>query len=121
MSLAHDHKVNTIYKHATSIQDRAPAPELTPVQKLQKAQRDERDKMVKRHQREFEALNDKHNEARNDDPVYRNNMGVHDYVVQRETAEHDNLRTKNAQQRKNLAERHRFALERAFKQHGIAP
>ena len=121
MSLAHDYKLASIYRHPSSVAERAPPPKETPIQALRRTQNAERDSMVARHQREFEALKDKHNEARNNDPIYRNGMGVHNYVVEREEAEHTKLREKNAKQRRDLHDRHAKTFNQLLEKVGVTP
>ena len=48
-------------------------------------------------------------------------MGVHNYVVEREEAEHTKLREKNAKQRRDLAARHALSFKQMLEKVGVTP
>jgi hypothetical protein len=122
VSLAHTHRVNKMYSHERSIEDRKPAPaELTPVQLLSKRQYQEKSEQAGRFREEQARLMDKHQNERNSDPITRNGGGMHDLTLHREREEREELNKKQAKAKGRLDHTHKYQMEAALKEHGVAP
>jgi hypothetical protein len=121
VSLASTHRLNKMYSSPTMVEARAPEKKPDAISLLKKVQNDEKTALGQKHHAEFNILLDKQHEARNNDIVTRNGGGVHRQTVADEDGEKDKLNAKHDRQRRDMRERHRVAMERALKEHGVAP
>ncbi|WP_428489557.1 hypothetical protein [Rhodopila sp.] len=121
MSLAHTNKINRMYSHTTSVEERKPTPPMSPVGELKLKQAEDQRAFGAKSRTATMELNDKHQAQRNADNVIRNGGGVHDHIVERERAEHAKLDAKLTAERGRMKSRHQAEMEAALKQHGVAP
>jgi hypothetical protein len=121
VSLAHTHRVNKMYSHERSVEERKPVPEISAIGLVKKRHNSEAVVLNDKLRRQVNALNDKHQTERNDDPMTRNGAPPHDMTLYREREEHDALDQKQKKLRHRLKEQHATEMEAAIKEHGSAP
>jgi hypothetical protein len=115
MSLIHDEKVNRIYSHQRSVEERQPGKPVGELGKIREKHYAEERKLGQRHDKEWDALKMKHQEIKNRNINHFRTDKLSETEDNKHQEEIKALKAKHKQEDADMKVRQRLEKERAIK------